>query len=76
MRKCCKRNLTSRILEETFFIIQLSSQASINILEEEDFNGVTVLYRSHLEDVPDFHQQAFFRYDSQMYTQGEDALHT
>ena len=40
IRKCCH---VSRKLDETCFIIQLPSPASINILEKEDFNGVSII---------------------------------
>ena len=51
-------------------IIQMSRPTSINICDQEITNGLTAVYKSHVEIKED--PEVFFRFNKKMYTQSPD----
>ena len=72
--KKCDRSIKLDCKESICIIIKLSQPSQINISKEEYFQARKILYRSHLEEIGEMKQQAFFRWNNQMHTQGTDSM--
>ena len=55
-------------------IIHFSHFVTVNISSFEIYNSSKIEYKSHLEELSNHNQKAFFRFDNQMYTQEKDNL--
>ena len=61
-------------LSDKCFIIHFSKPTSIRLQDGVQFNEYRIQYRSHMEKKEGYVESCYFRFDNQMYTQGEDGL--
>ena len=67
LSKCCHSVFDSKCV-----ILELSLPTSINILDNEEFNGLSTSYKSHVEEGSKQGPHAHFRFNNRKYSQGND----
>ena len=66
--ECCKDKIKLEYFEEKYVIVILSHVSSVDISDKKNISGYQISYRSHMEMKYLVGEQAFFRFDGQVFT--------